>query len=265
MENSRRVCVQDVLPRLHKAKRNGDKGYMALCPYHGDTERSLHVGPGNGYHCYGCGKSGTLRELYKYLGGVIPEYYERKLTSTHHNATGKPQGVIVKIYYYRDEQCKLLYRVLRYDPKSFRLQRAVYEGGGFRKWVWNMRGVRRVLYNLPDILRRKDDVIIIVEGEKDADTLTRLGFLSTTTPMGANAWATEYVRHLRGRRVALIPDNDRAGKEYGANVSRNLGVACSRFGILSLPGLKEKGDVTDWVEAGGTAEELQRLIDEVLK
>ena len=32
--------------------------------------------------------------------------------------------------------------------------------------------------------------------------------------------------------------------------------------MLALPGLPDKGDVSDWLEAGGTAEQLESLADQ---
>jgi hypothetical protein len=32
--------------------------------------------------------------------------------------------------------------------------------------------------------------------------------------------------------------------------------------ILTLPNLPEKGDLTDWIDAGGTREEFNRLVSE---
>jgi AAA domain len=57
-------------------------------------------------------------------------------------------------------------------------------------------------------------------------------------------------------------DNDTAGEDHATSVARSLvGVAAS-VRILRLPGLPPKGDVTDWLEAGGTRDELERLARE---
>ena len=48
-----------------------------------------------------------------------------------------------------------------------------------------------VPYRLPDLLKYPDATILIVEGEKDVETLERLGHLATTNPMGAGKWSQD--------------------------------------------------------------------------
>ena len=57
----------------------------------------------------------------------------------------------------------------------------------------------------------------------------------------------------------LLPDNDPAGREHVEAIAASLASA-RRLRILELPNLPEKGDVVDWHAAGGSAEELARLI-----
>jgi archaellum biogenesis ATPase FlaH len=127
-----------------------------------------------------------------------------------------------------------------------------------------MDGTPRVLYNLPSVLA--SDLILIVEGEKDVHTATSLGFVATTNPGGASAWTenTEQQYHystpLKGKRVVIIPDNDQAGRKHAESVRRILSKICT-VSTLSLPDLPEKGDLTDWVNAGGTTEKLTLLIN----
>ena len=70
---------------------------------------------------------------------------------------------IVKEYNYEDETGKLLYQVVRYEPKGFS-QRKPSEAGGY---IYNTQGVRKVLYKLPELIATPlDDWVFIVEGEK---------------------------------------------------------------------------------------------------
>ena len=62
----------------------------------------------------------------------------------HH---GKPQ--IVATYDYCDANGGVLYQAVRYKPKDFRQRKPDGKGG----WEWNMQGVDRVLYRLPELLR----------------------------------------------------------------------------------------------------------------
>jgi hypothetical protein len=166
---------------------------------------------------------------------------------------------IVATYDYRDEAGNLLYQTVRYAPKDFRQRRPDRNGG----WLWNLDGVQRVLYRLPELCQAAPtDWVFVCEGEKDADRLAALGLTATTNPMGAGKWREEYADPLRGRRVGLLPDHDEPGRKHAAQVAASL----TRHGaaevkVLPLPGVPDKGDVSDWLAAGHTAGELLALAE----
>jgi hypothetical protein len=166
----------------------------------------------------------------------------------------------VATYDYKDENGDVLFQVVRYDPKGFAQRRPDPERPG--KWCWGLANARRVLYQLPALLARPREGVLIVEGEKDADALASLKLLATTCPGGVGmGWRDEYSACLKGRRLVVIPDNDFTGREHGDYVAGSLirhGVESVRY--LLLPGLSDKGDVSDWLKMGGTKEELIRLI-----
>jgi hypothetical protein len=232
-----------VLESFDDAHRVGE-GYMASCPFHDDSIASLRISEGEDgrvlVHCHaGCPTDEVLALVGMSLKDLMP---------------GTPYPVAH--YDYKDAEGKLLYQVVRYQPKSFRMRQPNPEGTG--GWVWKLPEVR-VLYRLPDILRRPDDYVYLVEGEKDADRLSALGFLATTTVNGArNPWRSGYTEPLRGRKVVLVPDNDPSGYEYILKAGRALQFTASLV-LLELPGLKPKGDVSDWLDAGGTAKQLREL------
>ncbi|SEM02379.1 RecA-family ATPase [Roseovarius tolerans] len=155
---------------------------------------------------------------------------------------------------YRDEHGTLLYRVIRSEPKRFKQQAA--DGS------WSIKGVRRVPYRLPE-LRAADptSVVYIVEGEKDADRLAALGLVATTNSGGAGKWLPEFSDHLKGRRVCILPDNDDAGRNHAAQVANTLVARGIDHRIVDLPNLPEKGDVSDWLDMGGTPAALIQLYD----
>ncbi|HMM43749.1 MAG TPA: toprim domain-containing protein, partial [Thermomicrobiales bacterium] len=93
----------------------------------------------------------------------------------------------------------------------------------------SLDGTRRVLYRLPEIVAADPGQrVVVVEGEKDADALAALGIVATTCAQGAGAWRDEYSASLAGRHVAIVPDNDDAGRRHAEQVARSLaGVAAS--------------------------------------
>lgn len=100
------------------------------------------------------------------------------------------------------------------------------------------------------------DYIFIVEGEKDADNLVKLGVAATCNQGGAGKWRPEYTVQLRGLDVVILPDNDEAGEFHAWKVRRELAHAARSVAILRLPGLPPKGDASDWIAAGGTRDKL---------
>jgi len=211
--------------------------WQALCPFHNDTHPSLSINEEKGvYYCHGCEKRGRI---------YSPDY-------------SRGSSVIIATYDYRNEEGRLLYQAVRFKPKRFAYRRPDCSG----EWIYNIKGVKRILYRLPELTSASlKEPVLIVEGEKDVDSLARLGFVSTSSPMGAGKWREEYDEYLRDRRVVLIPDNDEEGRHHCEIIGNNLRGVAKSIKWLELPGLKEKEDISDWLENGGTKEELIKLIE----
>lgn len=166
-------------------------------------------------------------------------------------------GKIVKTYDYRDESGVLLYQNCRYEPKTFRQRRPDSKG-----WSWNLNGTRRVLYQLKGLLRaRKTPWVFYCEGEKDTDNVRALGLVATTAG-SASSWKPEFAEFLNDRKVCILAHNDKAGKDLAAKVEKD----CKRAGspevkILNLSDLSVGGDVSDWLDNGGTKTGLLELAD----
>jgi hypothetical protein len=169
---------------------------------------------------------------------------------------------VIAEYDYRDESGALLYQTVRYDPKDFRQRRPDGRGG----WLYNLSGVRRVPYRLPDLLAQPGACAFVVEGEKDADALARLSVPATTCPMGAGKWElldrAAVERAFASRRVVILPDNDEPGRKHAREVAATLDPIALTVKIVELPGLPPKGDVSDWLAVpGNDLDVLLRLTD----
>lgn len=200
---------------------------------------------------YGCvaheGDNAHRKEIFALVG--IPDKDEPP--------TAKPQREIVATYDYTDDEGNLIHQTVRYEPKDFRQRRP----DGHNSWDWKLGDTKPVLYNLPAIAKANmDEPVWVVEGEKDVDALTKMGIVATTCPMGAKKWKPHYNDYLKGRRVILCPDNDETGIEHMEAVEEALkGVALS----ASLTRLSsvwkdcpEKGDISDFIDAGSCLMEL---------
>ena len=168
-----------------------------------------------------------------------------------------PSMKIVTTYPYLSASGQLLYEVVRYRPKTFKQRRPDGKGG----WLWNLTGVDRVLYRLSELIANSGRLVFIVEGEKDADALSRLGLLATTNAGGAaGKWQPSYSAALAGRHVAILPDNDEPGRTHAATVAAALAGVAASVRVVALPGLPDKGDVSDWLADGGTRTDLEALV-----
>jgi putative DNA primase/helicase len=168
----------------------------------------------------------------------------------------------VAVYEYVDEQGTLLYQVVRFvdldGAKSFSQRRPDGQGG----WLWNLNGVRRVLYELPALLAAvpAGTTIFIPEGEKDCLTLRQRELVATTNSEGAGKWRPDFAAYFVGAHVVVLPDNDAEGRAHADRVVASLLPVAASLKRLELPDLPAKGDVSDWFTAGHTVEELQALV-----
>ena len=234
---------------LHNPKRRGEE-IDAQCPFHKDRQASFSANMETGlWKCHaGCG-DGNARQFAERLGVEAPT----------ENDSGTKRQVITR-YEYKDEYGHPLFRVCRTTPKGFFQER--YDSG---QWVSGIKEVRRVLYRLPEVL--KAQVVYIVEGEKDVDRLWSMGIPTTCNPGGAGKWRDEYSAIIAEKKAIIIPDNDNPGEDHVLQVAKSLLSFAEVVKVVSLPGLglrKEKHgeDISDWLDAGHSREELARIVKE---
>jgi hypothetical protein len=135
---------------------------------------------------------------------------------------------------------------------------------GMRTHHPSVRRIRRDTpsYRLPELLAADPErAVFVVEGEKDVNRLVDLGLVATTNAGGAGKWPNDFSQYFRGRSlVVILADNDDAGHDHANEVAINLAPAVETVCVIDLPGLPPKGDVSDWLDAGGTREELEELV-----
>jgi uncharacterized protein DUF3631 len=180
----------------------------------------------------------------------------------------------LQAYIYRDADGVPRFRKVRNLPHReprFWLERA--DGPG--RWLKGTKGVNtKILYRINEAMKAiaAGAVVACVEGEKDANNLWRIGIAATCNAHGASEpgkrpkWTNEHSEQLRGADVVVLNDNDPAGYEHADTTCKlSLGIA-KRIRRLDLKphwgsGEMPKGaDVSDWLAAGHTGEELAALI-----
>lgn len=268
--------IEYILPLLGDGAdgpRRAGKGWLAFCPAHDDRDtRSLSVAEGDDgkplLYCFkGCefpAIAAAIRALIEQhnsdifapdtepgaqaseAGGDGADSTARPVPVTEERQPGRDgdeERRIVATYQYQDPSGTPLYQVVRYAPKGFS-----------RKYA---EGVGKVstLYRLPELSAAPAGrAVFVVEGEKDADSLASLGLIVTTSG-GATSWRPEFADYLAGRRVVIIPDNDAPGRAYASAVATSLRGKAVSVRTVHLP-VAPGGDVSDWLAAGHTKQEL---------
>jgi len=60
--------------------------------------------------------------------------------------------------------------------------------------------------------------------------------------------------------IRIVIDRDKKGKQHGRVVSDALVRHVAEVRIIRLPGLPPKGDLWDWIEAGGNRDQLTQIV-----
>ncbi|MEI7731682.1 MAG: hypothetical protein WCO56_19075 [Verrucomicrobiota bacterium] len=251
------LLIQDLLRRLES--RNGkpatrtNNGWQALCPAHDDHTPSLSITEGDAgrvlVKCFaGCTAAAVCGALGLKTSDLMAE------AAPKHNCKR-----IVATYPYHDETGQLLFEVVRYEPKDFRQRRPDGKGGR----LWNMDGVRRVLYRLPQVktAMAAGEQVFICEGEKDVAALGKAGYCGTCNSGGAGKWLAQYNAVLTGADVVIIADRDQPGRNHAAQVAASLHGNAGCVRVVELPDIDGKPvkDVADYFAAGGQAADFWEL------
>src|SRR5260221_5032635 len=256
MAHAERISLDELLLRLNQVSAHGGN-WQAQCPAHEDSSPSLSISEGRtGAILLKCFAGCSFHKIIAALG-----YESSQLSAPRSEPEPLPRPSA--IYDYRDVAGTLRFQAVRYDEpgkkKRFVLRRPNGSGG----WTWNMDGVHKTPYRLNEL--KGHSTIFIVAGEKDCDSLWRIGCAATCNVGGAGKWHDDYslaLDQIGVQRVVLLADNDAPGRKHMTDVARSVKVLSLSVTLLELPGLTAKGaDVSDWLNAGHTRAELDALVD----
>lgn len=272
--------IEMVLGRLRDYKAYGD-GYRAKCPAHdGQSDNSLSVKEGDdGCALLYCFSGCSFEEIVAALGlepedlfvrndpkGPRPGWSKSKAKKGADKGTGDA-GQTVRTedlpggtyWEFKALTGETLYIQRHKGPYYRRVGEDLWRGG-----KGALDGVTRVLYGLPELIEgvRAGKTVYHFEGPKDVETARKkLGVVATTSG-GSNTWNARYAAFYTGADVVIVRDNDGPGREYAETVARDLFPVVRSIKVVLLPGLKEGGDVTDWLDDGHTREEFFAVIEE---
>lgn len=199
----------------------GYKIYSALCPAHQDNLASLTLTDDTS-------KSKVI--AYCHAGCLASEIFAKvnmNFKDSFYNV-----HKVCDYEYYTSEN-KLAYTITRFSNKTF------------PKYP---KSAPTILYKLPELISSKSDTVIIVEGEKDVDNLSKFGFTVTTSTGGANRFKKEYAKYLIDKHIIIIEDDDIAGSIYRKNVIKTLKNSVKSIVYGKVPIGKDSSDYIEYLE-----------------
>ena len=245
----------EVLAHFQNIKDKGGGKYTCDCPI---CNRAGHVYVSIGrdsaaLYCQGCKADG--KQLAAAVGLKAADLFFKEHTA--------PLPRRTHYYYFADGSLFGKKEIVKKPDGSKNCFWRRYENGSYVK---GLKGAKAPLYNLKE-LAATSETVYFAEGEKDCDTLSKMGLTATSTPNGANqkSWLDSFSEHLVGRDIVVLTDNDAPGAEYGEFIARNVkNVAASVKIIPALaiyPEVAPKGDISDIVAAIGIEAARQKVAE----
>lgn len=276
--------------------RRGDQ-FMALCPVHGDTHRSLSVKNDRAnekvlLNCFTC--HADVREITAAIGlGVkdlfdspLPERTEGeprrkpkvrftaapklppRLTNKSTADVDKFKGAKwerVTSYPYFNAEGTLVEEVIRetatVDGETRKRFKQRFLGPNGRMVAKKPDDFVSVLYRHPEVLQAIEagTRVWLLEGEKDVENAEKAGLVATTNAQGSGSFPHELAEIFHGADVAVVADRDVAGYSRAAEMHKLLGEVGATVTLYRPAVDDDKADLTDHLEAGYTVDQLEQL------
>lgn len=260
--------------------------FMAQCPAHRDNSPSLHVSTSSVgtvlLHCFaGC----AVEAICEQIGVNVSELYADSGASGYRSSPSNPpvRSVVAAatvpsvaavkpykrhgrkegeatVYAYRSVDGETVYEAVRIPQpdggKTFR-QRHTDSNGNV---VGNLKGIQQIPYGLPELVSSPGEVVHVTEGEKDTNTLRRLGILAVSIPDGALS-VPDNREYFRGRHVVIHQDNDDPGIIKAGKRAEFLYPVAASVRVMTYPDTAQGGDVTDWLTDGHGIDDLLEAVN----
>lgn len=257
--------LQEFLSHFKGVKRTNLNQYIAHCPTREDKDPSLSISVGETGKIilYDHGGDSTENIVAK-VGLTMRDLFASNGVPGSGPKGPDPERKVVAIYEYLDVNGKTVGRKIRYAPKGFIWQAKNLDGS------YDYHKPKNVPpYNVAAL--KNSEVVFLVEGEKDVDTLTKYGLPAVSLPDGARQgrWPVEYTKYFSDKVIIILPDNDEVGITYAKAAFKALKPTNYNIGIFYLsnwwPEIPEKGDVSDYIEAKGdeAVANLNKIVDAV--
>lgn len=246
--------LNEVLDRLNRVKKTGENQYIACCPAHRDDKPSLSISGSNGKILLHCQAGCDTQRIVEAIGIQMKDLYIQERSGGGWE--------LLRDHLYHDEAGSVIAKkelYLKPDGSKtgvwLRLRNGKYEKG--------LKGLNIPLYNLPALID-STGAVYITEGEKDAETLKRMGFVATSAPNGAGSrWKSNvFNKYFVDKDAVILTDNDEPGRLHGEDIKSSLISVAKSVKLIPAtaiwPETPHKGDISDIVARFGldTAKEM---------
>jgi hypothetical protein len=163
---------------------------------------------------------------------------------------GNGKWTFISEHIYRTEMAEPYLRVRKYHDENNKKQ---YPQAHWhdRQWVKGKPAGAKIPYRLPELIAAAPTTqIFFTEGEKDADTLAKLGFVATTASEGAAAkWDDALTHYFKDKHVVILPHADVPGRAHAQKVAKAINNVAASVRVIDLyPGRQDGSDAWDWVQ-----------------
>lgn len=235
--------VRDFLGKLNNVRSVGSDQWAADCPACADTNRHLYISFAKDgkllLDCkHGCGFGDIMTSLGLQRKDAFPT---------------RPRWEFIREHIYTDmNEVPLAKKILYRKPDGNKT--AVWYRYDRGKWIKGLNKMKVPLYHLKNVVNA--DTVYIVEGEKDVETVERLGFAATTSPNGAGSkFRTDFLQYLKDKAVIILTDNDMVGLQYGKETAEKVRTRARSVRLVPADDIyadiKAKGDISDIVDELG--------------
>lgn len=255
------------------------QGYIK-CPFHNEKTPSLSVKffPDKNkekFRCWGCDKQGDALDFIMELKGIDyikareylglsvekslqEELYEKVKSYIEWELTKFRKGQqLLGMFGFVNDKSEIAYFKAKFKNADGKKELSYYHIENDK--VVSNRGCDELPYNLYKVVEgiKNKSVVIICEGEKDANTLNSM--LKNDDYVATSIKGCKDISILEGVRIYVCSDTGKAGEQYKWSIYRELFTLSKEFKFINLPGIKSMGDnkdVTDWLDSGHDKKDL---------
>lgn len=248
------MILSELLGHFQNVKQDGEE-YRANCPACGDSKQHLYIKEADGKILFDCKKGCRFGDIVSCAGLKTSDCFPEKPLKT--------VPIKLREHIYTDKCGNTIARKIIFD-KGGGSKTASWERFENGRFIKKLEGLKVPPYHVHKL--SEADTVFIAEGEKDVETLEKMGYIASCSPNGAGgktSWSKRYNAYFKDKKVIILADNDKPGIEHAQATANSLsGVAKSVYLIPSesiYPDLKPKGDISDIVAEVGIQEAVRLL------